>query len=38
VAKGLAKPDADGALGWDIAATPDGKITVNGTDMSQLKQ
>lgn len=37
VAKGLAKPDADGALGWDIAATPDGKITINGIDVNTLK-
>jgi hypothetical protein len=37
VAKGLAKPDADGALGWDISATPDGKITINGMDINSLK-
>ncbi|MBG1230881.1 DUF2125 domain-containing protein [Aestuariivirga litoralis] len=37
VAKGLAKTENDGSLGWDVEATPDGKITVNGMDMSKLK-
>jgi hypothetical protein len=36
VAKGLAKAGADGALVWDIEATPDGKILINGTDVKSI--
>ncbi len=35
-AKGMGKASADGAVTWDIQATPDGKITVNGVDVSKL--
>jgi hypothetical protein len=35
VAKGLAKTGGDGALTWDIESTPDGKILVNGTDVTR---
>jgi hypothetical protein len=35
-AKGLGKAGSDGALTWDVEATPDGKVTVNGTDMSKF--
>ena len=35
-AKGLGKAGSDGALSWDVEATPDGKVTVNGTDMSKF--
>ena len=37
VAKGLSKSAADGSLTWDIEATPDGKVLVNGTDIKSLK-
>ena len=37
-AKGLGKQEADGTLSYDVEATPDGKITVNGTDMSKFAQ
>lgn len=36
VAKGLAKPDADGKLFWDVQATPDGKVLVNGVDAKNM--
>ena len=36
VAKGMGKAGADGSMAWDIQATPDGKIMVNGVDASQL--
>jgi hypothetical protein len=36
VAKGIGKAEPDGSLSWDVQATPDGKILVNGTDMSKL--
>ncbi len=36
MARGMAKPGADGALVWDLEATADGKMMVNGTDMSAL--
>ena len=35
-AKGLGKAGSDGALSWDVEATPDGKVSVNGTDMSKF--
>lgn len=37
VAKGLGKAAADGSTSWDIEATPDGQILVNGTDVKKLK-
>ena len=37
VAKGLGKVGSDGATTWDIEATPDGQILVNGTDVKKLK-
>ncbi len=36
VAKGLAKAESDGSLTWDVSATADGKIMVNGTDVSKM--
>ncbi len=36
VAKGMGKAESDGSLSWDVEATPDGKITVNGIDVSQM--
>lgn len=36
LAKGLAKPGADGTLVWDIDATPDGKVLINGTDVKSI--
>jgi hypothetical protein len=38
VAKGLAKTESDGSLTWNVEATPDGKILLNGTDVNSLKQ
>ena len=37
VAKGLGKAGADGTTSWDIEATPDGQVLVNGTDVKKLK-
>jgi hypothetical protein len=37
-AKGLGKAGSDGALTYDVEATPDGKVMVNGTDMSKFGQ
>ena len=37
VAKGLGKAAADGSTSWDIEATPDGQVLVNGTDVKKLK-
>ncbi|WP_413877172.1 hypothetical protein [Albidovulum sp.] len=34
--RGLAKPAGVGRFVWDIEMTPDGKVTVNGMDMSAL--
>lgn len=36
VAKGMGKAESDGSISWDVEATPDGKITVNGIDVSQM--
>ncbi len=36
VAKGMGTAGSDGSITWDIEATPEGKITVNGIDVSQL--
>jgi hypothetical protein len=35
--KGMAKAEADGGLSWNIETSVDGKVTVNGIDMSKLK-
>ena len=35
-AKGMAKAQPDGSLAWDVEATPDGKVLVNGVDISAL--
>jgi hypothetical protein len=35
-AKGIAKAEADGSLTWNVEATPDGKVLVNGIDPSTL--
>ena len=35
-AKGMAKTETDGSLSWDVQATPDGKLLVNGVDVSKL--
>ena len=37
VAKGMAKAEADGSLTWNIESTPDGKVLVNGIDLTKLK-
>jgi hypothetical protein len=37
VAKGLGKAESDGSLSWDVESAGDGKVTVNGTDISKLK-
>lgn len=37
VAKGMAKAEADGSLTWNIEASPDGKVLVNGMDPTKLK-
>lgn len=37
LAKGLGKTGADGSITWDIEATADGQILVNGTDVKKLK-
>ncbi|MEO9168801.1 MAG: hypothetical protein ABI230_10395, partial [Aestuariivirga sp.] len=37
MAKGLGKAAADGSISWDIEATPDGQVLVNGTDVKKLK-
>lgn len=34
--KGLSKPGADGALVWELEMTADGKMLVNGTDLSAM--
>ena len=36
VAKGMGKAESDGSISWDVEATPDGKISVNGIDVSQM--
>ena len=36
VAKGMAKQADDGFLSWQIESTPQGSVTVNGTDISKL--
>ena len=36
VAKGMGKAESDGSMSWDVEATPDGKITVNGIDVSKM--
>ena len=36
VAKGMAKPTADGGLEWKIESTPTGGVLVNGTDLSKM--
>ena len=36
VAKGMGKAESDGSISWDVEATPDGKINVNGIDVSQM--
>ncbi len=36
MARGMAKVGANGALMWELEATSDGKMLVNGTDMSAL--
>ena len=36
VAKGMGKAESDGSTSWDVEATPDGKITVNGIDLSKM--
>lgn len=36
VAKGLGKAGSDGSMSWDVEATSDGKITVNGIDVSKM--
>lgn len=36
IAKGMAKAAADGYLTWDIKSTPEGSVTVNGTDISKM--
>ena len=35
-AKGMAKAETDGSLSWDVQATADGKLLVNGVDVSKL--
>jgi hypothetical protein len=37
VAKGMAKAEPDGSLTWNIEASPDGKVLVNGIDPTKLK-
>ncbi|MDP8997059.1 MAG: DUF2125 domain-containing protein [Pseudomonadota bacterium] len=37
MAKGLGKVGAGGSTTWDIEATPDGQVLVNGTDVKKLK-
>ena len=37
LAKGLGKIGADGAITWEVEATPDGKVLVNGTDVKKLR-
>lgn len=34
-AKGISKPDGD-ALAWDVTMSPEGKLLVNGTDLSSM--
>lgn len=36
VAKGMGTAGSDGTISWDVEATPDGKINVNGIDVSQM--
>jgi hypothetical protein len=36
-AKGLGKAEPDGSLSYDIATTPEGKVTVNGIDPMKLQ-
>ena len=36
IAKGLARQDADGVLAWTVESTPEGSITINGTDISKM--
>lgn len=36
LAKGLAKQEADGLLAWTVESTPQGSITINGTDLSKM--
>jgi hypothetical protein len=36
-AKGLGKAESDGSLSYDIATTPEGKVTVNGIDPMKLQ-
>jgi len=37
VAKGLGKAEADGSITWNVEATADGQVLVNGTDVKKLK-
>jgi hypothetical protein len=36
-AKGMGKAESDGSLSYDIATTPEGKVTVNGIDPMKLQ-
>jgi hypothetical protein len=36
-AKGMGKAESDGSLSYDIATTPEGKVTVNGIDPTKLQ-
>lgn len=36
VAKGMGKQESDGFLSWKIESTPQGSVTINGTDISQI--
>jgi hypothetical protein len=36
IAKGMAKAAADGSLSWEIKSTPEGSVTINGTDISKM--
>ncbi len=36
IAKGMAKTGPDGYLTWEIKSTPEGSVTVNGTDISKM--
>lgn len=36
MAEGLAKPGENGALVWELEATPEGAMTVNGLDLSTM--
>ena len=36
-AKGMGKPESDGSYAWNIESAGDGKVLVNGVDVSQIK-